>query len=162
MIHTYFKKFLNEKDEHDYPDYGIIKWHKIPITIENKKGTYRSGTDKIGKKWKSKMMCDYGRIEYTVGKDKDCLDVFLNDDPYSSNKVFVIYQKDPTQNKFDELKFMIGFNSPEEAKGMYLSNYDTDDYFMDMSELSVKDFIKMVKKNMIQTLYGKINIPNDV
>ena len=34
QIKKYFKLFINE-DEHDYPDYGKIKWHDLIITIED-------------------------------------------------------------------------------------------------------------------------------
>ena len=47
------------------------------ISIENKKGSTRSGTDKDGHEWSSKMFYDYGYIRGTVGVDTDHLDVYI-------------------------------------------------------------------------------------
>jgi hypothetical protein len=56
---------------------GRAKVQGMDISIENKKGSVRSGTDKNGKAWSQKMGWDYGYIRGTVGKDKDHVDCFL-------------------------------------------------------------------------------------
>ena len=53
---------------------GRTKIYGLDISIENKKGSYRSGVDKDGHKWKTYMNYDYGYIRGTVGVDKDHLD----------------------------------------------------------------------------------------
>ena len=53
---------------------GRTRIYGLDISIENKKGSYRSGIDKDGHKWKVKMYNDYGYIRGTVGVDKDHLD----------------------------------------------------------------------------------------
>ena len=68
----------------------------------------------------------YGYFLGTLGKDKDHIDVFINDDvdlDSFNGKIYVIDQvnKDKT---FDEHKVMYGFRNKAEAKKAYLSNYD--------------------------------------
>ena len=53
---------------------GRTKLYGMDISIENKKGSYRSGVDKDGHKWRTYMNYDYGYIRGTVGVDKDHLD----------------------------------------------------------------------------------------
>lgn len=53
---------------------GRTKLYGMDISIENKKGSYRSGVDSDGHKWKTFMNYDYGYIRGTVGVDKDHLD----------------------------------------------------------------------------------------
>ena len=62
-----------------YPLQGRSKVHGMDISIENKKGSVRSGTDKDGHDWSIKMNFDYGYIRGTVGKDKDHVDCVAPD-----------------------------------------------------------------------------------
>ncbi len=98
---------------------GHVKIDGFDITIENAKGSERSGVDKDGTKWSVTMNNDYGYIRGTQGKDGDHIDVFLGD---SGNGVFVVDQVN-SDGEFDEHKVMYGFSSTEEAKAAYLSNY---------------------------------------
>ena len=100
-----------------------IRMHGFEISIENKKGTIRSGKSKEGKKWSVKMAHDYGYIRRTEGADGDHLDVFIGPYP-KSEKIFVIYQVDPSTKRFDEHKVMFGFDSQTKAKVGYLANYE--------------------------------------
>ncbi|MCG6195644.1 ParB N-terminal domain-containing protein [Leptospira sp. FAT2] len=99
-----------------------VRIHGLDIAIENKKGSYRSGEDKDGKAWKTKIRNDYGYIRRTTGADGDHVDVFLGPDN-ESELVFVINQKNKDQS-FDEYKVMIGFHDQKAAKTAYLSNYE--------------------------------------
>ncbi len=101
---------------------GHVKVRGLDVTIENPKGSVRSGTDREGNKWSTKMNNTYGYIRGTKGKDGDHIDIFLGDNP-DSDKVFVIDQVDPKTGKFDEHKAMIGFDHEAQAKEAYLSNY---------------------------------------
>lgn len=94
----------------------------LNISIEQPKGSTRSGKDPDGKKWSVKMNNHYGYIRGTQGKDKDHIDVFIGDSP-TSKKVFVVDQVG-RDGSFDEHKVMIGFDSLEEARAAYLSNYE--------------------------------------
>jgi hypothetical protein len=53
-----------------YPLQGRAKAHGMDVSIENKKGSVRAGTDKDGHEWSIKMNYDYGYIRGTVGRDK--------------------------------------------------------------------------------------------
>ena len=102
---------------------GHISINGFDITIENPKGSYRRGVDSNGKEWKTKMCNDYGYFLNSMGYDGDHVDVFFGND-FESEKIFVVDQK--VKGKFDESKVMLGFNTKEEAKKAYLSNYEKD------------------------------------
>lgn len=101
---------------------GHINVDGYDITIENPKGSVRSGVDRKGREWKVIMQNTYGYIRGTEGVDGDHIDVFLSDNP-TSGKVFVVDQVNPETGEFDEHKVMYGFASADEATRAYLSNY---------------------------------------
>ena len=100
---------------------GHVKVDGLDITIENPKGSERSGVDKSGKKWSISMNNDYGYIRGTKAVDGDHVDVFLGPDLNSPN-VYVVDQVNP-DGSFDEHKVMYGFSSIDEARDAYMSNY---------------------------------------
>ena len=104
---------------------GHVKVGAFDVTIENPKGSERSGKDANGKKWSVKMHNTYGYIRGTEGVDGDHIDVFLAEDmdKWDGKYVFVVDQYNP-DGTFDEHKVMLGFNSMEEARSAYLSNYE--------------------------------------
>lgn len=107
---------------------GHIRIAGLDISIENPQGSKRSGVDRGGKSWEVEMSHHYGYIRGTVGKDKDHIDVFVKPgtpEDYDG-PVFVVDQKDPGTHEFDEHKVMLGFDSLEEAKAAYRSNYAQD------------------------------------
>lgn len=110
-----------QKEAENYKK-GHIKVHGMDVTIENAKGSTRSGTDTSGKKWSITMNNTYGYFKRSKGKDGDQIDVFLGDN-LDSEKVFVVDQVDEN-GEFDEHKVMMGFNSAEEARENYLANYE--------------------------------------
>lgn len=100
---------------------GHIKIDGYDITIENPKGSERSGVDTNGQPWSVTMNNTYGYIRGTEGVDGDHIDVFLSDNP-AGGKVYVIDQMNE-DGSFDEHKVMYGFNSALAAKRAYLKNY---------------------------------------
>ena len=104
---------------------GHVQVGTFNITIENPKGSVRSGIDTEGNKWETTMQNTYGYIRGTEGVDGDHIDVFLSDDIDGGNgrKVFVVdqYNEDGT---FDEHKVMLGFNEADAAEAAYFANYD--------------------------------------
>ena len=100
---------------------GHIKIDGYDVTIENPKGSVRSGVDRNGQEWSVTMNNTYGYIRGTEGVDGDHIDVYLSDNPTEGN-VFVIDQVN-SDGSFDEHKVMYGFNSAEEARDAYLANY---------------------------------------
>ena len=101
---------------------GKVTIQGFGITIESVKGEERSGTDATGKKWSVTLNNTYGYFRKTEGKDKDHIDLFLGNNP-ESKQVFVIDQVN-RDGSFDEHKVMFGFDSIEEAREAYLSNYE--------------------------------------
>ena len=101
---------------------GHVRVDGLDVTIENPKGSVRSGTDADGKRWETVMNNTYGYMRGTEGVDGDHIDVFLSDNPESGN-VYVVDQRDPKTGEFDEHKVMYGFGSMEEARDAYLKNY---------------------------------------
>lgn len=103
---------------------GHVKIDGLDISIENPKGSIRSGKDANGNAWETKMNNTYGYICGTTGVDGDKIDVFLSENP-AEGDVYVVDQYNP-DGSFDEHKIMYGFASADEAKGAYLSNYSAD------------------------------------
>ena len=104
---------------------GHIKFGGYDYTIENPKGSTRSGKDADGKEWKVTMHDTYGYIRGKFGKDGDHLDMFINDKADLDNwngDVFVVDQVNP-DGSFDEHKVMYGFDSMADAEKAYLANY---------------------------------------
>ena len=152
---------------------GHVKVGTFDITIENPKGSERSGTDANGKKWSVKMNNTYGYIRGTEGVDGDHIDVFLAEDmdKWDGKYVFVVDQYNP-DGTFDEHKVMLGFNSMEEARSSYLANYEkgwengrrivvarikTDDFqkWVDSSHRKTKPFAHYVIAGAADVAEGK-------
>lgn len=118
---------------------GRTKLYGMDISIENKKGSYRSGTDKDGHKWKTLMHYDYGYIRGTVGTDKDHLDCYVGPDK-KANKVYVVHQNDPVTHKYDEDKCMLCFSSAADAKAAYMKQYDRPGFYGSMTTMTIEQF----------------------
>lgn len=102
---------------------GHVTIHGLEISIENPKGSTRSGTSPAGKEWSIELKNDYGYIRTTEGSDGDAVDVFIGDSP-DTELVFVVNQLDPKTKKWDEHKAVLGCDTMEEAKETYLANYE--------------------------------------
>jgi len=118
-----------------------VNYRGIKIDIEWPKGSIRSyeGDDT----YVTHMLASYGYIRNVQGVDSDSLDVYLGDK--DSDKVFIVEQLDADGN-FDEQKLMIGFDSEEEAAGMYLEHLPA--YMLgDISEIPLD--------KLVNALYGE-------
>lgn len=105
---------------------GHLTFGGYKFTIENPKGSVRSGKNKKGKAWKVTMPVTYGYILGKKGKDGDHLDMFINDKADLSTwngSVFVVDQVNPETGEFDEHKIMYGFNDITDAIRAYLMSY---------------------------------------
>ena len=112
-----------------YPFQGYIDFQGIKIDVENKRGSFRSGTDSSGEKWSTKMHHHYGEIRGTEGADGDKLDVYVGPN-HDSGIVVVVHQHRPKTGAYDEDKVMLGFDSVEEAIGAYKAQYSEPGYFV--------------------------------
>lgn len=146
---------------------GHIKFGGYDYTIENPKGSTRSGKDADGKEWKVIMHDTYGYIRGKFGKDGDHLDMFINDKADLDNwngDVFVVDQVNP-DGSFDEHKVMYGYDSMDDAKKAYLANYskgwkglgnitgaskDEFDKWLDTSNRKLKPFADYAKVKFSQ------------
>lgn len=138
-----------QKESGDYKK-GHVKIQDFDIAIENPKGSVRSGVDKDGKEWSQEMHNTYGYFEGTKGKDSDDVDCFIGPNPLSED-IFVIDQLDKDGN-FDEHKVMFGFDSSEEAREAYLSNYEEGWTGLgDITKVNVEDFLKWVQKDDVRS-----------
>jgi hypothetical protein len=133
------EKFKKSLTWSGYPLQGRMKVHGMDISIENKKGSTRSGTDKDGHEWSVLMKFSYGYIRGTIGCDGEQLDCYLGPN-LESDKVFIVNQNDPVTGKFDEQKVMLGFNTGIDAKDAYLGQYDRPGFFGSMDEMSIEEF----------------------
>lgn len=125
---------------------GHVKVDGMDITIENPKGSIRSGKDANGKEWSVTMNNTYGYIRGTRGVDGDHIDIFLSDNPESGN-VYVIDQVDQKTGMYDESKVMYGFNSIDEARDAYLANYEKGWKVGVISEVSKEEFKKWIESS---------------
>ena len=129
---------------------GHVKFGGYDYTIENPKGSYRFGVDENGKEWKQKMNDTYGYIRGKFGKDGDHLDMFINDKVDLDNwngDVYVVDQVNQ-DGTFDEHKVMYGYDSLDEAKKAYLSNYEKGwNGLGNITPVSKADFDKWLDKS---------------
>jgi len=107
---------------------GRTTFNGLNISIENKKGSIRRGTDSDGHEWAITMHYDYGYIRGTEGVDGDHVDCYLGGNEDAKN-VYIIHQKIPGTDKYDEDKCMLGFDTLADAKAAYLRQYDKPGFF---------------------------------
>lgn len=134
---------------------GHVQIGTFDITIENPKGSVRSGVDAGGKKWETTMQNTYGYMRGTEGVDGDHIDVFLSDDMdgWNGRRVFVVDQYNE-DGSFDEHKVMLGFNEADEAESAYLSNYSKDwakKHKIAVTSVSLEDFEKWIDSSHRKT-----------
>ena len=139
---------------------GRKKFAGFNISIENKKGSYREGTDSNGHKWRVKMYHDYGYIRGSVGTDGDHVDCYLGPNE-NAKKVYIVHQQDPDTKKYDEDKCMIGFDSQAEARAAYLKQYDRPGFLQSITAMDLEEFRQKVldpenKGEMIKSLNAEM------
>ena len=136
----------NEQKQTGEYQKGHFSIGDLKIAIENPAGSIRSGTDPNGNEWQITMKHHYGFIENTDGADGDEIDVFVknhlaNDPEYA----YIIKQLD-INGQFDEQKVIIGAESEEEAKEIYLSNYEKGwQGFGGIKKISMADLLKKIQ-----------------
>lgn len=134
---------------------GHVQVGTFNITIENPKGSVRSGIDTEGNKWETIMQNTYGYIRGTEGVDGDHIDVFLSDDidGWNGRRVFVVDQYNE-DGSFDEHKVMLGFNETDDAEAAYFANYDSDwanNHKTVVTVVNLEDFKKWIDSSHRKT-----------
>jgi hypothetical protein len=126
----------------------VLKGHKlhyqtdfqgISVSVENRKGSIRRGKKRDGEEWEVKMFWPYGRIPYTKGKDGEAVDCFIGPNK-ESQKVFVVHQRTPDGEHYDEDKCMIGFDGEEQARDAFLAHYDSQKFLGEITEMGIDEF----------------------
>lgn len=134
------KSALSQKER--YPKIGGITIAGLPLAIENPEHSTREGIDPDGTPWQTTMRDHYGYIEGVIGHDGDELDMFLKPGTPAdwAGNIYVIEQTSP-QGEYDEDKCMIGYDSEDEAKDAYMSNYSDDwEGFSDIETYTIEEF----------------------
>jgi len=128
---------------------GHVTVQGLPVTIENPKGTTRSGENFDGKPWTSTLAHDYGYVKGTVGADGDHVDAYVGPNP-EAEQVYVIDQHGSAaqgQMGFDEHKAMLGFDSAEDALKGYRANFPEGwDGAQHVTTMTVPEFKDWLKK----------------
>ncbi len=110
-----------QKDANNYKQ-AHVKLHGLDIAIETPKGGMRKSRADAKEPWEVEMPADYGRIKGSLGADGEELDITIGPNP-SSDKVFVIYQRNLEKDQFDEHKLFAGVDSQEEAQDLYEASF---------------------------------------
>ena len=144
------KEVGNYKKEH-------ISFQGIPVSIENKKGSMRSGTSKNGRHWSVEMPYDYGYVKGTKGADGDHVDVCIGPNA-DSDTVFVVDQKDANTGKFDEHKAMLGYRSLADAEKAYCLGFSDGKGHLRMGpivRMTISEFKSWLKTEETKTANKK-------
>lgn len=108
----------------------VVKWNGFELGIEYLPGATRFAGTPYARKLKSA----YGHIRGLLGADKEALDCYVNpkllkttpgDYPDQGN-AFAVFQIDPNDGSFDEMKIMIGWDTIAEAEAAYLTEMPRD------------------------------------
>jgi hypothetical protein len=118
-----------------------IVFQGIPIAIETPKGDKRKWINGDGSIGETIMYgASYGFVKNTTSMDEEELDVFIG--PFKDSPVvYIIDQKNPDNELYDEQKCMLGFRNEEHALNVYRMNYDNpDDFIYDCSSMDIEAF----------------------
>lgn len=126
-----------------------IQFQGFNILVENPAGWVRSGKDKDGHAWTTRMVYDYGYIYGVAGQDGDGLDCYVGLNENVPN-VFIVHQLKKGTGKYDEDKVMLGFPSLNDAKAAFLMHYDSDEFLGPITVLPVEMFRKHVAKMLVK------------
>ena len=125
---------------------GHLSIGDLKIAIENPAGSIRSGTDPNGNEWQITMKHHYGFIKNTTGADGDEIDVFVKNHLAVEPKCAYIIKQVDINGQFDEQKVIIGAETEEEAKEIYLSNYEKSwQGFGGIKKISMADLLKKIQ-----------------
>jgi hypothetical protein len=95
----------------------------------------------------------------TEGVDGDHVDCFIGPNPDATH-AYIINTNDPTVNKFDEQKVMLGWDSPETALVAFIANYSSTTFFRSIESMPMDEFKKKVlatKEEAVPVTAAKIN-----
>lgn len=120
-----FREWTGVKEDTSNPNIASRDVAGFNITIENPKGSLRSGTNSNGDEWSVPMPADYGFLKRIPGVDGDDLDCYVGDSNDAAN-VYVVDQLNVDTGEFDEHKIMIAFGDLQSARETYLNGFSDD------------------------------------
>jgi hypothetical protein len=134
-----------------------IRFQGLEISIENPRGSVRSGTDRNGHAWRTRMRWDYGYIRGSKGVDKDHVDCYVGPNADAAIAYVVHQRKAGDWDHFDEDKVMLGFDSEAAAKAAYLAHYDDSRFLGPVTAMPMDEFKRKVlatseRPRMIKTM----------
>ena len=135
-----------------------IVFQGIPIAIETPKGDKRKWINGDGSIGETIMYgASYGFVKNTTSMDEEELDVFVG--PFKDSPVvYIIDQKNPDNELYDEQKCMLGFRNEEHALNVYRMNYDNpDDFIYDCSSMDIEAFKRWCGIGIIREEINKSN-----
>lgn len=139
---------LMEMAKQAYTLQGHTEVQGIPISIENRKGSVRKGTDKDGNEWRTKMKFPYGYIPRTRGVDGEPVDCYVGPVKEAPN-AYVVHQHKEDGTGYDEDKVMLAFQNKKQAKEAFLEHYDSPKFLGPISEVPIdrlKELISSKRK----------------
>lgn len=123
---------------------GRITVQGLDISVENPRGSARSGKRPDGSTWAHTMSDHYGYIKRTTGADGEQIDVYVGPNP-ESQRVFVVDQLNQGDGSFDEHKIMLGYGSKAAAVKAYKSNFDKGWKVGPVKDMTVDEFKTWLK-----------------
>ena len=142
-----------------FPQTSQVTYQGLPIVIETPAGTERHWKDREGNSGTTKMLYDYGYVAGTHGVDGDEVDVYIGPDPHQE-VVYIVEQKNPHDDTYDEQKCMLGFPTQEAAIDAYLAHLDRDDFFFQCSSMLMDQFKRWL--GVGQHLEPRSDIEDDI
>lgn len=123
----------------------------LGIAIENQKGSVRSGVDKDGKPWRTKMVHPYGYIKGSKGADGEEVDCYVGPKEDASH-AHVVHQHKADGTGYDEDKVMLGFESRKDAREAYLKHYNDPKFLGPMKSVPIERLKELLdsKKKLVK------------
>lgn len=119
---------------------GKIKFQGLDVSIENPRGSMRSGVGPDGQPWATGMLHPYGYIKGTLGVDGDHFDCFVGPQADATHAYVITTKKPPDFTQDDEQKAMLGFPSEKAARDCFSQHYDDPRFLGDMVEMPMDEF----------------------
>lgn len=116
------------------------KFQGLDITIENPRGSHRTGKKPDGTDWVTSMAHDYGYIKGTLGVDGDHFDCFVGPQGDASHAYIVTTKRPPDFKAVDEQKAMLGFPHEDAARAAFLQHYDDPRFLGSIKPMPMEQF----------------------
>ncbi len=131
-----YASFNDEMSKLAFTLQGHTAVQGIPVAIENRVGSVRSGKNEDGSTWKTKFKLPYGYIKGTKGADGEEVDAYVG--PHKeAPKAYVVHQL-RDDGSHDEDTVMLGFKSKSEARKGILAHYDHPKYVGSTSTVPIE------------------------